>query len=129
LKRLFIAILAFFYLGIASGVMVNVHYCMGQLASVDYGHQAEGGDCGKCGMPDDNNACCHTESTLVKLQDDHQVSGVHFFFKQPEVLPSYTPLYEVKEVFAIASQSYSNIHAPPDGLPHTIYLYNCVFRI
>ena len=124
-----IAILAFFYLGVASGVMVNVHYCMGQLASVDYGHEAEGGNCGKCGMPDDNNACCHTESTLVKLQDDHQLSDVHFSFKQPEALQQYTTLYAVNEVATVTSEPYNNIHAPPDGPLHAIYLYNCVFRI
>ncbi|MGB8190578.1 MAG: hypothetical protein WCF67_01605, partial [Chitinophagaceae bacterium] len=74
MKKLFVAILAIFYLSLASGVMVNVHYCMGELASVDYGHKEED-KCGRCGMPDDNNACCHTDSKLVKLQDDHQLTS------------------------------------------------------
>ncbi len=36
---------------IASGVVVNVHYCMGRLASVEYGYD-DHDVCGKCGMSD-----------------------------------------------------------------------------
>jgi hypothetical protein len=127
-KRFFIAISALFYLAIASGVPVNMHYCMGKLASVDYGHTEEG-NCGKCGMPDSGSACCHTESAFIKLQDDHQLSSAHFSFKQPQAPAVLTPVYEVPQVKAYASIPGRSIHAPPDDASPAVYLYNCVFRI
>ena len=128
MKRIFIAILAIFYLAVASGVSVNMHYCMGELASVDYGHKDEG-NCGKCGMPDNGSACCHTESAFIKLQDDHQSASAHFSFKQPEAPAVFTPVYAAPEVKAYASIPGGSIHAPPDKNSPDVYLYNCVFRI
>ena len=122
-------ILALFYLAVASGVTVNLHYCMGDLASVDYGHEEEGGDCGKCGMPDDNNACCHTDSKLLKLNDDHQLSALAFKWSQPEAVQLDHPAYPAY-TFDISSQLFTgSVHSPPDRPFHNIYLYNCVFRI
>jgi len=128
LKKLFVAILAFFYLAIASGVIVNLHYCMGELASVEYGH-AEEDKCGKCGMPDNNPACCHTESKLVKLQDDHQLSALHFAFKQAPAEQPVMPVQLAAISHHHATELSWPIHAPPDQVSHNIYLLNCVFRI
>ena len=129
LKKVFILILALFYLSVASGVMVNLHYFMGELASVEYGHSDEKGDCAKCGMPDNNNACCHTESALIKLQDDHQLSSLHFFFKLPEAEHSFVTAYTAQLNEGESSIDYIHNHAPPDDDSHAIYLHNCVFRI
>ena len=127
MKRFLVFILALFYLAVASGITVNVHYCMGKLASVDYGHSHKH-KCGKCGMPD-NGGCCHTESTFLKLQDDHQLASADFSFKQPEAPAIITLVYEVRHLNAPTSTLSSAIHAPPDdGFPD-VYLYNCVFRI
>ena len=43
-KKALIAILAVLYLAVASGVELNIHYCMGEVASVEYG-KAEKGLC------------------------------------------------------------------------------------
>ena len=70
MKKAVIAILALLYIVTASGIVVNLHYCMGKLASVEYGidtHET----CGKCGMKD-TPGCCETESKVVKVQDEHQ---------------------------------------------------------
>jgi hypothetical protein len=130
MKKAFVFILAIFYLAVASGVTVNMHYCMGDLTSVNYGHgKEEGGKCGKCGMPDDNNACCHTDSKLVKLQDDHQLSSLAFKSKQPDAFQVFQPTYA--PAITNFSQSFTSgpIHSPPDNPHYTIYVYNCVFRI
>jgi hypothetical protein len=130
MKKAFIFILALFYLTVASGITVNLHYCMGHLTSVDYGHGTkEGGTCGKCGMPDDNNACCHTDSKLVKLQDDHQLSALAFKSKQPEAVEITQPIYAAADIQHAQASTSLSIHSPPDKPDHTIYLHNCVFRI
>ena len=128
LKRLFAVILAFFYLTIATGIMVNLHYCMGELASVDYGH-AKQENCGKCGMPDNGNACCHTDSKLIKLQDDHQLSTVVFAFTQPALEPVATLWHAVAVAEDHSSLVQSAIHAPPDIYSNHVYLVNCIFRV
>lgn len=129
MKKAFVFILAIFYISIASGVTVNLHYCMGHLASVDYGHEnEEGSKCAKCGMPDDNNACCHTDTKLIKLQDDHQLSALAFKWKQPEAI-QVTPIAALAAPLYTQQESRANpIHSPPpDADP--LYLYHCVFRI
>jgi hypothetical protein len=130
MKKAFVFILALFYLVVASGVTVNMHYCMGYLTSVDYGHGTEeGGICGKCGMPDDKNACCHTDSKLVKLQDDHQLSALSFKSKQPDAVQIVQPTYAAAINTLPQPSITGSIHSPPDRSDYTIYLYNCVFRI
>lgn len=130
MKKACVFILALFYLVVASGVTVNMHYCMGYLTSIDYGHgNEEGGLCGKCGMPDDKNACCHTDSKLVKLHDDHQLSSLAFKSKQPDLVQIMQPTYAASLVSLPSQFTHTSIHSPPDKRHHTIYLYNCVFRI
>ena len=70
MKKAVIAILALLYIITTSGVVVNVHYCMGTVASVTYGHEAPE-SCGKCGMIE-KDGCCHSELKVVKLDDVHQ---------------------------------------------------------
>ena len=80
MKRIAITILAFLYLAIASGVTVSLHFCMGDLASVEYGIPSDS-DCNKCGMKE-KKGCCHTESKIVKIQDEHQWAKESFSFSQ-----------------------------------------------
>jgi hypothetical protein len=100
---------------------------MGKLASVDYGND-DHGKCGKCGMAD-NGACCHTESTFVKLHDDHQLASAHFSFRQPEAPEIITLVYTAQDVKAPTFTCGTPIHAPPDEASPSLYLYNSVFRI
>jgi hypothetical protein len=126
-KRVLIAILAFFYLGLASGIVMNLHYCMGKLSSVEYGYN-EHHHCGKCGM-EKKDGCCNTEFKVVKLQDSHQwtksasISKKSFTLSYDYTHPSsfITPLYH--EVVSIRYDS------PPDRRTTEVYLHTNVFRI
>ena len=125
-KKIIVAILAFLYVSIASGVMVNIHYCMGDLASVEYGTDASEA-CGKCGMKE-KKGCCHTEYKFVKLQDAHQLVKTAIEFTQ---LPAELPAYTVNNDIFLKEQSHLslNYHSPPDPRVNEVYLHNCVFRI
>lgn len=72
--------MAFFYLTVSSGMVVNVHYCMGKFSSVSFGHEQDHNDgaCDKCGMAKTENHCCKDEVTKVKLSDSHQFSSFAF---------------------------------------------------
>jgi hypothetical protein len=88
-KNASIAILAILYLFIASGVVVNLHYCMGKRAAVSLGYNHNDG-CGKCGMKN-TKGCCHDEYKVVKLQDSHQPATNTFNF---EASPAEWVLYK-----------------------------------
>jgi hypothetical protein len=83
MKRVFVLTVALLYLVITSGVVVNVHYCMGRIAEVAF-HEVNNDACGTCGM--DNSGCCHNDQQVFKLTDSH---------KAPSIV-------EVKDKFAFA---------------------------
>ena len=71
MKKFIIGILAVLYLAVSSGVVMEVHYCMGKIAGVEwYGGQND--KCGKCGMTEKKSGCCHDELKIYKLEDSHK---------------------------------------------------------
>lgn len=128
MKKAVIAILAILYVTVASGVVVNVHYCMGRIASVEYGYD-DHDVCGKCGMSGEKKGCCHTEYKLVKLQDEHRLVQASVSFPElPAIVPVQTSFLQqpLSGVEACLSLSY---HSPPDFRLNIVYLRNSVFRI
>jgi hypothetical protein len=126
-KKIFILVLAVMYMGLTSGVMVNIHYCMGQVAGVNYGHP-EDEDCGKCGM-EKQDGCCHTDQQFVKADGDHL-----------SVNSTATPTFPVEELPLLYLNDVgvdhtspdpedSHYQSPPDHRNNDVCLYNCVFRI
>ncbi len=127
MKKSVIAILAVLYLVTASGVVVNLHYCMGRLASVDYGNDSHKA-CGKCGMKA-SPGCCETESKVVKVQDEHQWAKSNLEVAQ---LSAVLPQFEIGLNTLLQGEekySHSRYYPPPDPKANTIYLLNSVFRI
>ena len=126
-KRLFVTILAFFYLGLASGVVMNFHYCMGQLSSVEYGYDHKDA-CGKCGMTE-KDGCCKTESKVVQLKDSHQWSKPAEVTKNLAVIVSFeSSCVTAGEPIntSIASRDY---HPPSDARANQLYLHTGVLLI
>ena len=127
MKKGLIFILAIIYITLTSGIVVNIHYCMGRVAGVTYGAEAEH-RCDKCGM-ESKKGCCGTEHKLVKADSDHiyatPISApLTFAAVVPKVFPDYN--------FAItfASQHYNTqYHSPPDFRTNDLSVYNSVFRI
>ena len=120
-KRLSIAILAFFYLGLTSGVVKSIHYCMGQLSNVEYGYD-EHEACGKCGMQE-KDGCCDTEMKLVKVEDSHQGASWSSIEKKSINLPA--PGYPSSFLTAPITQREYSIahHSPPDRRMNLVYLH------
>lgn len=126
-KKAIIAILAFLYLGLAGGIVMNIHYCMGQLSAVDYGDD-ERNHCSTCGMKEDDG-CCSSELKVIKLQDSHQwakpdsqinkdVHTIALYTKAPH---QHIPLH-----YRLVDLRY---HSPPDNRANLVFLYTSVFRI
>jgi len=56
MKKIYIGILAIVYMAVSSGIAMEIHYCMGKKAGVEfYGSSSD--RCGKCGMKDTKTGC------------------------------------------------------------------------
>ena len=127
MKKFFLYLLSFVYLTIASGVAVNIHYCMGRVSGVEYSYHVSD-KCDKCGM-ENKKGCCHNDFKIVKLADDQQLAKAQVAIEQiPAVLNSFfvdlSQPIQGKENFSAIPY-----HSPPDSHISIVYLSNCVFRI
>ena len=127
MKKGLVLILAFLYITLTSGVVVNIHYCMGRLSEVTYGHDTNE-KCDKCGMKQ-KNGCCETEHKFIKTQDSHFASKS---VNAPGSVYAIVPNVFSTEVIAVSlSKRHDNprYHSPPDNRSNQLGLYNSVFRI
>jgi hypothetical protein len=126
LKKLLAISLAVVYLAISSGIVVNFHYCMGEIAEVALGNQSSD-KCGNCGM--ENDGCCHDDVKVVKIQDSQSIVSINADFAKAEILAQTytdfsTPSYDLP-----ASVIVQTAHAPPGKGEIPLNIINCVFRI
>jgi hypothetical protein len=126
-KKAIILVLATMYLGITSGVMVNIHYCMGRIAEVNYGHDDDK-NCSKCGM-EQKDGCCKTEHKLIKSSTEHLLAKTFTSFEySPADMPQEYP--EPQSIHISGNDHfYLRYHSPPDKRSNELRLYNGVFRI
>jgi hypothetical protein len=126
-KRGLIFLLAIIYITLTSGIVVNVHYCMGRVEGVTYGAEAEH-RCDKCGM-EQREGCCDTEHKLVKADSDHIFAKSieapsTFAALTPAVSPGYNLSFSpLREIYT------KRYHSPPDFRSNNLSVYNSVFRI
>lgn len=126
MRKALISALAVMYMTITSGVMVNVHYCMGEFAALSFGNEADS-HCGKCGM-EDQAGCCHTDHQLVKTDDNHLL--VQNLFEGFGLAEALVPAASAEPQLSLVSHSSSSYyHHPPDQRLNKLRLYNGVFRI
>jgi hypothetical protein len=82
-KKVMTAILALCYLVFTSGFTLNVHYCMGKIDSIQIG-ASHAKVCGKCGMhTEDSKGCCKDETTIYKIEDNHNIAQVSYNYVKP----------------------------------------------
>ena len=83
MKKIYIGILAIVYMAVSSGIAMEIHYCMGEKAGVEF--YGSGSDkCGKCGMKD-TKGCCHDEHKFYKLNDSHKTVSNDINFTPGEI--------------------------------------------
>ena len=129
MKRFIATLLAVIYLSVSSGMVMNMHYCMGKLSSVKLAVLPKATcACGK--KMEKKKGCCKTETKIVKVEDAQQksvIAAVSF----PLALAA-----PVAELNLLQASFYNNsaelnptVHAPPLLSGQDTYLRNCVFRI
>lgn len=128
MKKFLLAILAIIYLGVSSGIAMNIHYCMGKISSVDIYHKIHD-KCGNCGMKSSGCECCKDEVKIFKLKDTHKLISndikialsVAIIYNYKSILNSLLPASEI-------SFTYNN-HSPPAFQATSLNILYCVFRI
>ena len=124
MKKIIVFILAFFYLGLTTGLAVNIHYCMGKIEGVEF-NKIEDNECSTCKtkMP-----CCGHFYHLLKVNDEHQQTAAGCEIKIPEIqLNTFANL--IAQLTVTVQYQVSNTNSPPVLSLPDIYLQNCVFRI
>ncbi len=129
MKRFAATLLAIIYFSVSSGMVMNMHYCMGKLSSVKLAVLPDATcACGK--KAEKKMKCCRTEVKLVKVTDVQQksvIADVSF------PLPIAAPVAELNLLQASFYNAQINVHpqvhAPPLLSEQDTYLRNCVFRI
>lgn len=133
MKRIYVLILALFYLFFINGVTVYQHYCMGELQSVSVIHERDS-SCSKCGMKKHltkNNGCCKDVTLSSKKSGDfHIYSSTLMYFNQPV---TFTPSQYYKNTFVLYPQHIVKAvfiaHRPPLIKKQPLYLTYDDFRI
>jgi len=131
IRKGFLFIMLFIYLTASAGVVVNLHYCMNQLASLSFTHETdhEDGKCDGCGMDKSENSCCSDRQITYKIEDCHQPSAS---ISEPAVSICFLPLSELADVPDALTVSHSNTGfdlSPPVGSLNKRYRDLQVFRI
>ena len=126
-KKVAIVILAFLYLGLTTGVVKNLHYCMGELSNVDYGYDSHDA-CDNCGMQE-KDGCCNTELKVVKLDDSHQWSQLGFDKKQVilSIIEDRPLVFLITRDYPLSLRRFQE--SPPDPRTNSLYLHTSVFLI
>ena len=127
MKKFLVLILSVIYMTASSGVVLNVHYCMGKmaLAGVD---NFKGNIC-KCGMKTSPKSCCHNEVKVVKMTNLHkQAFADCYFFIHPALFPPGFSLINISKTY-LSDLNVAIANKPPGLASNHLYLSNCVFRI
>lgn len=128
MKKIIVAILAFLYLGVSSGIAMEIHYCMGEKSGVEF-YGGDNDKCGKCGMTEKKNGCCNDEHKFYKLDNLHKKASIDVSFETPVfILSNRFPAYDFLLVSAPVENTINN-HSPPVYSGPSACILNCIFRI
>ena len=127
MKKVILSLFTAVYMLSASGLAMDIHYCMGEKVGFDFFHDPNA-KCTKCGMTE-KKGCCSDEQRFFKMALDHKATGS---LECP--LPGFKLLtsYEIINwgTAAIRLQT-SDIpsHIPPDLSGFALCKHHCVFRL
>lgn len=127
MKKLLVAILAIIYLGVSSGIAMNIHYCMGKLFSVELMHTND--KCSKCGMKTGKNSCCNDKFKIVKLTDSHKIISNDINIFTPVVILDNSKSIFDTDLHNTQVITLFNNHSPPISRGISLCILNSVFRI
>ncbi len=119
--RIISFILTLFYITLTSGAYINIHYCGGDIQSIDLSANNE--MC-CCGIDYGTSGCCENEIVLLKIDVDQNVS-----ITQNIISELYSINYISNTNNTLIEIEYDNIKFNdviiPPPKPEPIWLLNC----
>jgi hypothetical protein len=129
MKKIVVIIFTLIYLGFSSGLVLEIHHCMGAVADFSLVNDHDESTCGKCGMEKGNIKCCRDEMKFVKLQDSHKLVQADYSLSVPIILISIFHHLLYQDVKYLPVSDEYNIHSPPVLAGASPNIKNCVLRI
>ena len=74
MKKTLVIFLSILYLIIVSGGTYNMHYCGGKLKHITFLNYGDADGC--CGSKKKSKGCCKDKTTVIKVEENHQVTKV-----------------------------------------------------
>jgi hypothetical protein len=127
MKKIVAGILSVIYITVTSGIVVNIHYCMGRINNIDYTYN-NSNKCCKCGM-ENKKGCCHNEFKMIRLADDQQVAKANISIAQFPADINVMAVNLLQPAQGSEKITALDYHSPPDKRLSSVYLHDCVFRI
>jgi hypothetical protein len=112
----------------SSGLAMEIHYCMGKRAGVEFFHQKQD-KCSKCGMKE-KKGCCNDEHKFYKLEGAYKNATNNISFSATDQFASL-PLQPVSCLQIIESPVLNNTknHSPPQDTGPALSVLYCIFRL
>lgn len=129
MKKAFLLLFTFLYLGMSSGFSLEVHYCMGKVTGIQLSVSKKD-RCKKCGMAA-KKGCCQNQQHFVKISDVHKAVDQKLHISAP--VQSVDPFIFHSLVFPIANsvcKKGKSFYIPPSKWPSKrASQFLCVFRL
>lgn len=133
MKKLFLVLLAFVYLGNSTGFAMHFHYCMDKLTSASILYGVE--ELQDCGMPDssemEKDHCCKDEVKITKVSTDQLKAESSLKLMQAWAVSLPISIHEQPAFLSLPTDAseYPISNAPPNVQSIPVYLRNCTFII
>jgi hypothetical protein len=124
MKKVFVVILSLIYFTLSSEAMVNLHYCKGELKSIDINSSFE--DC-CCQMVDMDNGCCEDEQFQADIETDEYAPVFYNFLSDNFLLLPYCNNFNDSLYFSENKDNHIVNYVNPPPEPEPIWLVNCTF--
>ena len=112
---------------VSSGIAMEVHYCMGKKAGVDFYKTADH-KCARCGMKN-KAGCCHDEHKFYKLSDAHKnvFNGYKNDVSNIAIIKNFNTLNII--ISPVVATRILQQGAPSRYNYIPLFIKHCVFRI
>lgn len=118
---------AIFYLLNVVGYGLEVHYCLGQIADINYAFLDTSCACDSAHTESITTSCCDEESFFVQLEDEHQSASSSTVY-QPVLIEVQSVIKtEISESIESDSKGWVLANAPPKPKDLVLELHSFVF--
>ncbi len=131
MKKALAISVAFMYLAITSGLVLQIHYCMGkEVGSTIALAGNETHKCSQCGMENAKNKCCHDDVKIIKLQDVHQQVNLSLLVQPPPATEKNFNWVDPFLQLANGAECYfNNLPRNDEPIDPSLFLLHGVIRI